>query len=462
MKYKVATVKNLLHCSSSSEKRFSCILFHRCAKWSHSRTCVVSRETEDSKPSMIQTKIWKRLQSPLSQKRVYTISNLQLKNRYNYAPKYGFESIINCDSCGANLWATPFILVVLRKTKKKKSWEGKITPFGGKSKQIEPENSKSFSHWKLAHTPGGQERIQDFGQGGQAEFWPQGGGPWTKNVLKIGSFPLKISWKLHDFEETFGGQGEPGPQGQPPPWICYGGNNVSQEKSCWIRRVFDSNYIYSGHERTQGALGAWAPLPTRFFQKQVQGPPLGSFFRWTPHQNPGSAPAGPLQQFTLRWAKQSRFRFELRWASVQQLTWGGQCNENLRPAPGPASVAWGDATAAWILINISERFRFIQWSVCSLEALETILLFGGVNIYIPHEFVLQGLNLSSPVVLIAWVIVFVEWSFDELQFTTNDHWTVLMINISERFRFIQWSVCSLEALETYVVGDVLTGKNELT
>ena len=60
-----------------------------------------------------------------------------------------------------------------------------------------------------------QERIQDFGQGGPAEFWPQGG--WAQNLLKIGGFPLKIAWKLYDFEQILMGKGGARPQG--PPWI---------------------------------------------------------------------------------------------------------------------------------------------------------------------------------------------------------------------------------------------------
>ncbi len=50
-----------------------------------------------------------------------------------------------------------------------------------------------------------QARIQDFGQGGPAEFWPQWGA-WAQNFLKIGFFSLSIAWKL-----------PPGPS----PCICY-------------------------------------------------------------------------------------------------------------------------------------------------------------------------------------------------------------------------------------------------
>ncbi len=45
--------------------------------------------------------------------------------------------------------------------------------------------------------------IQDFGQGGPAEFWPQGGALSPKYAQNRG-FSLKIAWKLHDFEEILG------------------------------------------------------------------------------------------------------------------------------------------------------------------------------------------------------------------------------------------------------------------
>ena len=37
-----------------------------------------------------------------------------------------------------------------------------------------------------------QARIQNFGQGGQHSFDPNGGGPWAQNVLKMGVFPLNF------------------------------------------------------------------------------------------------------------------------------------------------------------------------------------------------------------------------------------------------------------------------------
>ncbi len=40
-----------------------------------------------------------------------------------------------------------------------------------------------------------QAPIQDFGQEGPVEFWPQGWA-WTQNLLKIGVFSLKFAGKL--------------------------------------------------------------------------------------------------------------------------------------------------------------------------------------------------------------------------------------------------------------------------
>ncbi len=42
---------------------------------------------------------------------------------------------------------------------------------------------------------------------GPVEFWPQG--DWAQNLLKIGVFPLRIAWKLHDFEKNLGARGRP-------------------------------------------------------------------------------------------------------------------------------------------------------------------------------------------------------------------------------------------------------------
>ena len=55
-----------------------------------------------------------------------------------------------------------------------------------------------------------QARIQDFGQGGQWSFDPKGG--LSPKFAQNRGFPLKIAWKLHDFEEILGA-GLPGPPG---------------------------------------------------------------------------------------------------------------------------------------------------------------------------------------------------------------------------------------------------------
>ena len=73
------------------------------------------------------------------------------------------------------------------------------------------------NHWSGHHWPHGQYhkqwRIQDFGQGGPAEFWPQGG-PEPKMYRKNRGVSLKIAWKLHDFEKKILGAREgPGPPG---------------------------------------------------------------------------------------------------------------------------------------------------------------------------------------------------------------------------------------------------------
>ncbi len=52
-----------------------------------------------------------------------------------------------------------------------------------------------------------QARIWDFGQGGPAEFWPQGG-PWAQNLLQIGVFPLKLPENCIILKK-FGGKGGP-------------------------------------------------------------------------------------------------------------------------------------------------------------------------------------------------------------------------------------------------------------
>ncbi len=66
--------------------------------------------------------------------------------------------------------------------------------------------------WAHCYILSRQGRIQDFGQGA-AEFWPQGG-PWARNLLKIG---VKINWKLHDLKKKILGV----KRGQAPraPWI---------------------------------------------------------------------------------------------------------------------------------------------------------------------------------------------------------------------------------------------------
>ena len=51
-----------------------------------------------------------------------------------------------------------------------------------------------------------QARIQDFRQGGPAEFWPQGGA-LSPNFAQNRGFSLKNAWKLHDFEEILGARG---------------------------------------------------------------------------------------------------------------------------------------------------------------------------------------------------------------------------------------------------------------
>ncbi len=50
-----------------------------------------------------------------------------------------------------------------------------------------------------------QVRIQDFGQGGPAEFWPQGG--LSPKFAQNRVFSLETASKLHDFEEIFGARG---------------------------------------------------------------------------------------------------------------------------------------------------------------------------------------------------------------------------------------------------------------
>ena len=55
-----------------------------------------------------------------------------------------------------------------------------------------------------------QARIQDFGQGCPAEFWPQGGGVWAQNLLKIGVFPLTLPENCMILKKCCW-QGGPGP-----------------------------------------------------------------------------------------------------------------------------------------------------------------------------------------------------------------------------------------------------------
>ncbi len=50
-----------------------------------------------------------------------------------------------------------------------------------------------------------QARIQAFGQGGPVEFWPQGA--LSPKFAQNRAFSLKITWKLHDFEEILGERG---------------------------------------------------------------------------------------------------------------------------------------------------------------------------------------------------------------------------------------------------------------
>ncbi len=51
---------------------------------------------------------------------------------------------------------------------------------------------KYRSRWILDSDPRRvQARIQDFGQGGPVEFWPQGGA-WAQNLLKIEVFPERL------------------------------------------------------------------------------------------------------------------------------------------------------------------------------------------------------------------------------------------------------------------------------
>ncbi len=64
---------------------------------------------------------------------------------------------------------------------------------------------------------GTQARTQDFGQEGPTEFWFQGG-TLTSKFAQDRGFPLKIAWKLHDFEEILGARGAWAPRA---PWIRY-------------------------------------------------------------------------------------------------------------------------------------------------------------------------------------------------------------------------------------------------
>ena len=59
-----------------------------------------------------------------------------------------------------------------------------------------------------------QQRMQHFGHGGLAKFWPQGE-PWAQNLIKIGVFSKKNCLKTAWFWKHLGGKGEPGPLGPP-------------------------------------------------------------------------------------------------------------------------------------------------------------------------------------------------------------------------------------------------------
>ena len=53
-----------------------------------------------------------------------------------------------------------------------------------------------------------------FWSGGPAEFWPQEGGPWAQNLLKIGVFPLKLLENCMIFDKSWGQGGRaPSPPG---------------------------------------------------------------------------------------------------------------------------------------------------------------------------------------------------------------------------------------------------------
>ena len=66
--------------------------------------------------------------------------------------------------------------------------------------------------WKCSNRNLTQARIQDFGQGGPVEFWPQ---RWAQHLLKIRVFPWKLPENCMILKKSWGRRGVP----PGPPWI---------------------------------------------------------------------------------------------------------------------------------------------------------------------------------------------------------------------------------------------------
>ncbi len=125
-----------------------------------------------------------------------------------------------------------------------------------------------------------QGRIQDFAQGGPVEFWPQGG--LSPKFAQNRDFPLKLAWKLHDFEQFLGvrGHGSPGPPGSASdysstlPLFLQGwcrftdtrtsaqwGRSTDNYSTCWATSMLRSPWLCPSW-LSSSSTGEWAQLNT--------------------------------------------------------------------------------------------------------------------------------------------------------------------------------------------------------
>ena len=68
--------------------------------------------------------------------------------------------------------------------------------------------SPFWNKWFLLEMREVLEMLRELLSGGPSGVWTPRGA-WAQNLLKIGGFPLKISWKLHDVEEILGARRAP-------------------------------------------------------------------------------------------------------------------------------------------------------------------------------------------------------------------------------------------------------------